>query len=84
MSIDINHLNLDELIDLNDRVVERIKQLEDEQALRAMMAFNVGSRVSFDSQNAARWAPWSSSTARPSSWSPKTGNGKSLRICSLQ
>lgn len=50
MSIDIDHLSLDELIDLNDRVVERIKQLEDEQALRAMMAFNIGSRVSFDSQ----------------------------------
>lgn len=50
MSIDIDHLSLDQLYELNDRVVERINQLEGEQAVRAMMAFNLGSRVSFDSQ----------------------------------
>ena len=50
MSIDIDHLSLDQLYELNDRVVERINQLEGEQAVRAMMALNLGSRVSFDSQ----------------------------------
>lgn len=50
MSVDIDHLSLDQLYELNDRVVERINQLEGEQALRAMMALKLGSRVSFDSQ----------------------------------
>lgn len=50
MSIDIDHLSLDQLYELNDRVVERINHLEGEQAVRAMMAFSLGSRVSFDSQ----------------------------------
>lgn len=50
MTIEIEHLSLDELIELNDRVVDRIKQLEDRQALLDMMAFNLGSKVSFDSK----------------------------------
>jgi len=50
MMMEIDHLSLDELIDLNDRVVDRIKLLEDRQALLNMMAFNLGSKVSFDSK----------------------------------
>lgn len=50
MTIEIDHLSLDELIELNDRVVDRIKHLEDRQALLDMMTFNLGAKVSFDSK----------------------------------
>ena len=49
MTIDIDHLSIDELVALNHRVVERLKRLEDMQAHVDMMAFNLGARVSFDS-----------------------------------
>jgi hypothetical protein len=50
MSIDIDQLTIDELVALNHRIVERIKFLEHAQAHLDMMAFNLGARVSFDSQ----------------------------------
>jgi len=50
MTLVIDTLSLDELIELNDRIVERIKQLEDRQVLHDMMAFNLGETVSFDSK----------------------------------
>lgn len=46
--IDIDGLSLEELFELNDRVVERIKFLEHAQAHLSMMAFNIGARVSFE------------------------------------
>ena len=50
MNVEIDHLNLEELYDLNKRVVGRIKRLEDMKAHLDMMAFNLGSKVSFDSK----------------------------------
>ena len=51
MSIDIDGLSLEELVQLNHRVVERIKMLQAMQAHVDMMAFNLGARVSFDTQD---------------------------------
>ena len=51
MSVDIDHLSVDELITLNHRIVERLKFLETMQAHMDMMAFNLGTRVSFDSKH---------------------------------
>lgn len=45
---DINHLNIEELYALNDRVIERIKFLEHARAHMSMMAFNIGASVSFE------------------------------------
>jgi hypothetical protein len=50
MSVDIDQLTIDELVALSHRIVERIKFLEHAQAHLDMMAFNLGARVSFDSQ----------------------------------
>lgn len=47
MPIDIDGLSIDELMQLNHRVVERIKMLQAMQAHVDMMAFNLGSKVSF-------------------------------------
>lgn len=47
--IDIDHLGIDELCMLNERIVERIKFLEHAEAHLRMMAFNLGARVSFES-----------------------------------
>jgi hypothetical protein len=46
--IDIDHLSIEELFVLNDRIVERIKFLEHAQAHLSMMAFNIGAQVSFE------------------------------------
>lgn len=51
MTIDIDHLSLEALYDLNDRVVDRIKRLEEMKDLAALMAFSLGSRVSFDAKH---------------------------------
>lgn len=48
MSVDIDYLDLESLYTLNDRVIERIKFLEHARAHFSMMAFNIGSRVSFE------------------------------------
>jgi hypothetical protein len=50
MRIDIDQLNLEELYQLNDRVIDRIKRLEAMKTQLDMMAFNLGARVSFDSK----------------------------------
>ena len=46
--IDIDHLSADELLALNHRIVERLRFLKSAQAHVDMMAFNLGSRVSFE------------------------------------
>ena len=48
MPVDIDGLSLEELMQLNHRVVERIKMLQAMQAHVDMMAFNLGAKVSFD------------------------------------
>ena len=50
MTIDIDGLSYEELVQLNQRIVERLKMLQAMQAHVDMMAFNLGARVSFDSQ----------------------------------
>lgn len=47
MKIDINKLTEKELIDLNHRIVERLKFLESMRAHAEMMEFSVGEKVSF-------------------------------------
>ncbi len=54
MSIDIDDLSRQELMELNDRVIERLKYLDALHAQRAMMALNIGSHVSFDSARHGR------------------------------
>jgi hypothetical protein len=49
MSIDINGLSYDELLDLNDRIIARLKHLDSADTLNAMMKLNLGSKVCFDS-----------------------------------
>jgi hypothetical protein len=48
MKIDIDTLTEDELIDLNHRVVERLRFLEQMRAHGSMLKFSIGQRVSFD------------------------------------
>jgi len=47
MKIDIDKLTDKELIDLNHRIVERLKFLESMRAHAEMMEFSIGNRVSF-------------------------------------
>ena len=49
MPVDLDALSYEELVDLNHKVVERLKMLEAMQAHVSMMRFNLGQRVSFDS-----------------------------------
>ena len=49
MSIDIDDLSYDELLDLNDRIIARLKHLDAADALNAMMKLTLGSKVCFDS-----------------------------------
>lgn len=50
MAVDIDALSCEELLQLNHRIVERLKMLEAMRAHVEMMAFNLGARVSFESQ----------------------------------
>jgi len=54
MPVDIDQLTYEELVALNHRIVERLKFLDSLQAHRAMMAFDVGARVSFESTREGR------------------------------
>lgn len=49
MSIDIDELRYDELIDLNHRVVERLKFLDQLKNHKSMLEFSIGERVKFRS-----------------------------------
>lgn len=48
MTINIDHLTLSELMDLNRRVVHRIKLLDSMHSQNEMMRFNPGDKVSFE------------------------------------
>ncbi len=50
MPIDIDGLSFEELLELNQRVVARLKMLESMQAHIEMMRFSPGQRVSFEHQ----------------------------------
>jgi hypothetical protein len=45
--MDIDHLTYDQLIDLNNRVVARLKFLDQMRAHSAMLDFSIGEQVSF-------------------------------------
>ena len=47
--IELDTLSYDELLDLNDRILARLKHLDAVDALNAMMKFNLGTKVCFDS-----------------------------------
>lgn len=47
MKIDIDRLNESELIDLNRRIVERLRFLSQMRAHAGMLEFSIGDRVSF-------------------------------------
>ena len=48
MKIDINGLSEAELIDLNNRIVERLRFLSQSRAHARMLDFRIGDRVSFE------------------------------------
>lgn len=48
MKIDIDHLSEAELIDLNHRIVERLRFLRHVRAHAQMLEFRIGDRVTFD------------------------------------
>ncbi len=52
MPVDIDGLSFEELLELNRRVVARLKMLESMQAHVEMMRFRAGQRVSFAHQGA--------------------------------
>ncbi|MCK4548382.1 MAG: hypothetical protein KAW17_13180 [Candidatus Eisenbacteria sp.] len=47
MKVDIDKLSEDELIDLNHRIVERLRFLEQTRAHDDMLQFSIGERVTF-------------------------------------
>ena len=54
MKIDIDKLTEAELIDLNHRVVERLRLLKQMRAHMAMMEFTIGDRVAFQADHRGR------------------------------
>lgn len=48
MSIDIDKLTEAELIDLNHRIVERLRFMQHARAHAAMLRFSIGDRVTFE------------------------------------
>lgn len=49
MTIELDDLSYDELLDLNDRILARLKHLDAADTLNAMMTLNLGTQVCFDS-----------------------------------
>jgi hypothetical protein len=47
MNIDISQLDEAQLVELNRRIVARLKYLQEARTHRQMLSFNVGDRVSF-------------------------------------
>jgi hypothetical protein len=51
MATDIDHLTEAELIDLNRRIVERLRFLHQMRAHATMLSFSIGARVCFDTDD---------------------------------
>jgi len=51
MKIDIDRLTEDQLIDLNNRIVQRLRFLEQMRAHTQMLEFKIGDRVMFNPDN---------------------------------
>ena len=54
MPIDIDQLTEDELLDLNRRIVERLRFLQQMRAHATMLKFSIGARVCFDTDDFRR------------------------------
>lgn len=54
LPIDIDRLSEDELIDLNNRVVERLRFIRQARAHHAMLQFRIGELVSFEPDHRGR------------------------------
>jgi hypothetical protein len=54
MSIDIDQLSEQELVDLNHRIVERLRFLRQARAHSKMLQFRIGELVSFQAENGER------------------------------
>lgn len=54
MAIDIDRLTEAELIDLNRRIVERLRFLQPMRAHASMLQFSLGDRVTFDTDDGRR------------------------------
>ncbi|HTD29852.1 MAG TPA: hypothetical protein VK660_10735, partial [Xanthomonadaceae bacterium] len=54
MAIDIDRLSEAELIDLNHRIVERLRFMQQARAHVAMLQFRIGERVSFQPEGRER------------------------------
>ena len=54
VTIDIDGLSYEELRELNRRVVQRLKMLQDMQAHVDMMRYNLGAQVSFEGHDGER------------------------------
>lgn len=54
MKIDIDQLTESELVDLNHRIVARLRMFAQLRAHTSMLEFKVGERVSFDSEDGHR------------------------------
>lgn len=50
MAINLDGLSYDELVALNGEIVDRLNKLDAIQSLQAMVALNVGTKVSFESK----------------------------------
>ncbi|MBB4167404.1 hypothetical protein [Rhizobium sp. BK538] len=50
MTIDIDKLSEAELIDLNNRIVERLRFIHQMRAHKTMLNFSIGDRVAFEDQ----------------------------------
>ncbi len=49
MKINLDELSYEELVALNHKIVERLKVLDSVHAFQEMMAFDLGAKVSFES-----------------------------------
>jgi len=52
--IDIDHLTEAELIDLNHRIVQRLRLMSQVHAHKAMLEFRIGDRVTFEPEGRTR------------------------------
>jgi hypothetical protein len=53
MDTDVDKLTLKELVELNHRICERIKNLTDKERFEVLQNFNVGEQVRFQSEGNA-------------------------------
>jgi hypothetical protein len=58
MKIDIDPLSEEELIDLNNRIIERLRFLSQMRAHSRMLEFKIGDRVTFQPEGRPRCLAW--------------------------